>query len=458
MTQHMKITQHYTNIISQEQITSWRQPESSETTTSSNLKHNKQSSAIAQVRNLVDDNHDDLSDKFNDSDRDDNFSNDDDLESRESPSKPSNRLEISHHHQNNPKNESDDNHSTTESNHDDSSPKAFKGSPNGSKPLTRSKRRENDTLQSTKRRNGAGRANSPATSSYSQQQRQNSSGGGSNLILGDLNDGNSEMIGSRQEKKCKTNGKTSRENLDAVLNSSRKRKSSEKDDDDEAHQENGADAADDGNENDVKSSENDDKDQQLDSDEEKSSSSVKNETVDEEDDKLKRDGESRTIFGGLPAGKDRRLKEKMKNVDDNDEDHDDQIQDGDADDGPDGDNDDDEQRSETNESVTINTTTSGSNNAKKGDTGDPLSALETMVEKSFDPRMRPGVATGGILQRLGIDEEVCPPWQHINYQNWYAAAAFGHPMAAALLAAGINFQNGIKLSKNVDPKKSDDCG
>jgi hypothetical protein len=91
-----------------------------------------------------------------------------------------------------------------------------------------------------------------------------------------------------------------------------------------------------------------------------------------------------------------------------------------------------------------------------GGTGDPLSALETMVEKSFDPRMRPGVASGGILQRLGIDEEVCPPWQHINYANWYAAAAYGHPMAAALLAAGINLQNGIKLSKNVTPKKSDD--
>ena len=88
--------------------------------------------------------------------------------------------------------------------------------------------------------------------------------------------------------------------------------------------------------------------------------------------------------------------------------------------------------------------------------GDPLSALETMVEKSFDPRMRPGMASGGILQRLGIDEEVCPPWQHINYANWYAAAAYGHPMAAALLAAGINLQNGIKLSKNMAPKKSDD--
>uniref|UniRef100_A0A6G1SCD0 Protein tiptop n=1 Tax=Aceria tosichella TaxID=561515 RepID=A0A6G1SCD0_9ACAR len=91
-----------------------------------------------------------------------------------------------------------------------------------------------------------------------------------------------------------------------------------------------------------------------------------------------------------------------------------------------------------------------------GGNGDPLSALETMVEKSFDPRMRPGMASGGILQRLGIDEEVCPPWQHINYANWYAAAAYGHPMAAALLAAGINLQNGIKLSKNMAPKKNDD--
>ena len=29
MTQHMKVTQHYTNIISQEQIISWRNPEES---------------------------------------------------------------------------------------------------------------------------------------------------------------------------------------------------------------------------------------------------------------------------------------------------------------------------------------------------------------------------------------------------------------------------------------------
>lgn len=441
----MKITQHYTNIISQEQITSWRQPESSE---SSSTKHSKQS--VSQVRNL-DDNHDDLSDKFNDSDRDDNFSNDDDLDRDSSPKHQlSNRLENPQH--SNLKIESDDNHSTTESNHDDS-PKAFKGLPN-SKPLTRSKRRENDTMQSTKRRIG-GRANSPATSSYSQQQRQNSSAG-SNIILGDLNDGNSEMIGSK-EKKCKTNGKTSRENLDAVLASSQKRKFSDKDDDDEDAHEN---ASSDGNKNDVKGSEND-KDQQLGSDDEDEKSSAKNQ-VDDEDDTLKRDAENRTLNGGLPVGKDRRLKEKMKNVvgddDDDDEDGVDDGLDGDNDDGDDEDDDEEEQRSETNESVTINTTTSGSNSNKKGDTGDPLSALETMVEKSFDPRMRPGVATGGILQRLGIDEEVCPPWQHINYANWYAAAAYGHPMAAALLAAGINLQNGIKLSKNVDPKKSDDCG
>lgn len=79
--------------------------------------------------------------------------------------------------------------------------------------------------------------------------------------------------------------------------------------------------------------------------------------------------------------------------------------------------------------------------------GDPLSALESMVETN--------VATtgGGILQRLGIDEEVGPPWQHINYANW-CAAAYGNPMAAALLAAGLNFQNGLRLSKNI--RKNDD--
>lgn len=118
---------------------------------------------------------------------------------------------------------------------------------------------------------------------------------------------------------------------------------------------------------------------------------------------------------------------------------------------------DDDETSETNDSAVAKIISEATKAASgdKGDTGDPLSALETMVEKSFDPRMRPGAANGGILQRLGIDEEVCPPWQHINYANWYAAAAYGHPMAAALLAAGINLQNGIKLSKNVETPKKD---
>lgn len=77
-----------------------------------------------------------------------------------------------------------------------------------------------------------------------------------------------------------------------------------------------------------------------------------------------------------------------------------------------------------------------------GGTGDPLSALETMVEKGT-------TSNGGILQRLGIDEEVGPPWQHINYANWCGyAAAYGNPIATALLAAGLNFQNGLRLTKN----------
>ncbi|KAG9510895.1 Protein tiptop [Fragariocoptes setiger] len=63
--------------------------------------------------------------------------------------------------------------------------------------------------------------------------------------------------------------------------------------------------------------------------------------------------------------------------------------------------------------------------------GSSLSALESLVEKSFDPKAGGrGVQQTGILQRLGIDEEICPPWQHMNYANWYVAAA-----AAAAAAA-----------------------
>ncbi|UYV82621.1 TSHZ3 [Cordylochernes scorpioides] len=39
-----------------------------------------------------------------------------------------------------------------------------------------------------------------------------------------------------------------------------------------------------------------------------------------------------------------------------------------------------------------------------------LNAIERLIEKSFDNKGRKHTTTKGILQRLGIDEEVCPPW------------------------------------------------
>lgn len=44
-------------------------------------------------------------------------------------------------------------------------------------------------------------------------------------------------------------------------------------------------------------------------------------------------------------------------------------------------------------------------------TGSVLSALEQLIEKSFDSKSKKSTNNQGILQRLGIDEEVNPPWQ-----------------------------------------------
>ena len=49
--------------------------------------------------------------------------------------------------------------------------------------------------------------------------------------------------------------------------------------------------------------------------------------------------------------------------------------------------------------------------------GSVLNAIEKLIEKSFDSKSRKTQATG-ILQRLGIDEEVCPPWQNLPNAPW----------------------------------------
>ncbi|XP_054164485.1 protein tiptop-like isoform X2 [Oppia nitens] len=64
------------------------------------------------------------------------------------------------------------------------------------------------------------------------------------------------------------------------------------------------------------------------------------------------------------------------------------------------------------------TTTDGNNaNESVSGFGSVLNAIEKLIEKSFDPKTRKTHSTG-ILQRLGIDEEVCPPWQHMPPMSW----------------------------------------
>lgn len=396
----MKITQHYTNIISQEQIVSWRQPESSENSS-------KQTGAPKQSSQNLDDNQDDFSDKFNDSDREESsFSNDEDSNQQPHQKMRNQRLSSS-------QTQSSLNKSTdavdNDSNHSDSSRSKKTASPS-SKPMTRSKKPssiENAPLK----RDSSGREISPASSSSSHRQNSNI---GSNQVSVESSDE------PEVNKDSKSNVEAGEEPLSLIEGAT----------DDDANQPERSTKKEDESADveDAKKKDQQDADDykpDLERIEKKGHDDSESKEVDQEDDH----DQSRKAFV-----------EKKEIPDDKNG----------------GDNVDEEQANESAESPANSSTSATQRRSGGSDPLDPLLALETMVEKSFDPRLRPGVANGGILQRLGIDEEVCPPWQHINYANWYAAAAYGHPMAAALLAAGINLQNGIKLSKNATPKKNDD--
>lgn len=378
MTQHMKVTQHYTNIISQEQITSWRQPDGMETTPGK--PPGKQSISSKSLDEALDTS----SERFNDSDRDDSFSNDEEPpQSKRAKSKPANKAI----NQKKIKRES-----IGETEQQDSA-----------KSLTRSQKRENDgddASGNTSLHEESDAENSSASVSSSQQKRSNS-----NDVLRGNDEDNKPEDASSPLAQVETDSQDGQ--AEDSIN--------------------------------PKEANNDTEDAQRNVD-------------------LKNDGDS--VMS--PESKSDNKGASYDETGDTDHDGDDEQQSGNDLDAT-AENDDDcdkvSRKNPKEKSSDIDTSSclKQISDGQKGDnSGDPLSALETMVEKSFDPRMRPGMASGGILQRLGIDEEVCPPWQHINYANWYAAAAYGHPMAAALLAAGINLQNGIKLSKNINPKKNDE--
>lgn len=107
------------------------------------------------------------------------------------------------------------------------------------------------------------------------------------------------------------------------------------------------------------------------------------------------------------------------------------------------------ERSESRQSVNSNVSGSQSNRAtpqlngsspkssslKQDDekkSGSVLSALEQLIEKSFDSKSKKNTNNQGILQRLGIDEEICiPPWQ--NLANTSSPPAAGSTTTNAML-------------------------
>lgn len=403
MTQHMRETQHYTNIISQEQITSWRQPDGSETTSSSKQHSNKQSGHNTR---LLNDHLDDMSDRFNDSE--DSFSNEDEPSPKQRSTKTKSQS----------KSPRTKHESLTADNNE---PMIAIQNTTTAKPVTRNQKRENDdTCKPSSKREKLECEQSPMNTNSSQQR-----------VLSDLN----EDSEANKESKTDSDDQESSSNNHLLTKAA---------DTDEERAESTTPSTKSEN---IKQEDNQDSEKV----EKDHSRCLSNEEMEEDhendadDDTSNDDKESKNVLDNEDDEENREKDSK-----DNDQaDHESYSSEG------------KNKRRSTKKFQTDITPNSGTKpvlveGQKVDASGDPLSALETMVEKSFDPRLRPGVASGGILQRLGIDEEVCPPWQHINYANWYAAAAYGHPMAAALLAAGINLQNGIKLGKNLSSKKTDD--
>ncbi|KPM05700.1 hypothetical protein NH340_JMT05387 [Sarcoptes scabiei] len=78
--------------------------------------------------------------------------------------------------------------------------------------------------------------------------------------------------------------------------------------------------------------------------------------------------------------------------------------------------------------------------------GNVLSALEKLIEKNFDTKSRRSQQTG-ILQRLGIDEEVFPPWQNL------APSPISSSISPSMMAAW-NPINGMDFSRSSSSNSS----
>lgn len=414
----MKETQHYTNIISQEQITSWRQPEGSDSRSSRPAGHHARS---------IDDNHDDLSDRFNDSDRDESFSNDDEAPQHQQPPKNTKSRAKTSTAIKRELTPAKDNLSTTGSVRDETSPSILSKEPSQQqqqsstpKPHTRSRRREN--VEENETSNPASedcRENSPASESSSSQQRLNIS------VLGDHNEHTepnkeaSQLTDENTQEASKVADNCDNEQPNEIENDS---KGNVKDEDAKELKK------------DVNCGEKDNH--------EKATEKASSDKEDEEEDAMKEECLSDADILRKEDDNVADSNSRDQNKDNEDQDNSDIV----LRKRP--------KRKHPDADPIIASAGSNSDPSMGLDSSDPLSALATMVEKEFDPRQRPGVANGGILQRLGIDEEVSPPWQ-LNFQNWWTAAAYGHPMVATLLAASMN-PNGIKMSKSVTPRKEDD--
>lgn len=95
---------------------------------------------------------------------------------------------------------------------------------------------------------------------------------------------------------------------------------------------------------------------------------------------------------------------------------------------------------------------------EQNDSTSVLNAIERLIEKSFEPKGRRVSASTGILQRLGIDEELCPPWQPSMSPNlFYKSESAAKSPSAGNLTPAPSYEE-QPLYSNLSPHSSSSSG
>ncbi|XP_023229857.1 protein tiptop-like isoform X1 [Centruroides sculpturatus] len=96
---------------------------------------------------------------------------------------------------------------------------------------------------------------------------------------------------------------------------------------------------------------------------------------------------------------------------------------------------------------------------EQNDSTSVLNAIERLIEKSFEPKGRRVSASTGILQRLGIDEELCPPWQPSMSPNVFykSSDVIAKSPSGGNLTPATSYEE-QPLYSNLSPRSSSSSG